>query len=340
MSYTTSTSQQAKRAITLVVKLQKQFAHTLQDLNGQNTPFKAVEWERDKGIHGGGIRFVPADQRTFDRASVNVSHVHYDDIPEKKLASATALSAIVHPNNPHCPSVHMHFSWTEMRDGSGYWRLMADLNPSIPNDSHTVQFNEALKAHSGAHYDKGKASGDDYFFIPALKTHRGISHFYLEGFNSGNFDNDYALTESLALGMIKTYGEILTDTFTRQPEYTKAEKQIQIDYHTLYVYQVLTLDKGTTAGILVHNQNDLGVFGSLPSTINGQLFQSWIQNTPAPLDKFVTELANKIGDHLITTIGDQEKLAFAKIMRQFYAQYPELVKIKSATQGTKKPKVG
>jgi coproporphyrinogen III oxidase len=33
----------------------------------------------------------------FDRASVNVSQVHYADEPTRKLASATALSTIIHP---------------------------------------------------------------------------------------------------------------------------------------------------------------------------------------------------------------------------------------------------
>ena len=331
MSYTTSTSAQAQQAITLVKNLQQQFVQVLENLNTQSGGFAPVNWLRDEGRHGGGTRFVPQSQELFDRASVNVSHVHYDDLPEKKLASATALSAIVHPDNPHCPSVHIHFSWTEMRDGSGYWRMMADLNPSIPNHHHTTQFDEALKANSGRWFKEGKTNGDNYFYIPALNTHRGVSHFYLEGFNTGNFSNDLKFAEHLASAMIKTYGDILADALANQPQYTPTDKQTQIDYHTLYLYQVLTLDKGTTAGILVHNQNDLGVFGSLPSTINGQLLRSWVQNTPAPLNNLVTALANQTDNHNTTPIGDQEKLAFAKVMRTFYQTHRELIQIKSVS---------
>ena len=46
--------------------------------------------------------------------------------------SATALSVILHPQNPHAPSMHFHISWTEMKSGEGSWRMIADLNPAIP----------------------------------------------------------------------------------------------------------------------------------------------------------------------------------------------------------------
>ena len=43
--------------------------------------------------------------------------------------------------------MHMHISWTQMKDGAGYWRVMADLNPSIigESDSDKKRFSEMLE---------------------------------------------------------------------------------------------------------------------------------------------------------------------------------------------------
>lgn len=325
MNFSLSTSEKANKATELVSSLQAKFVKVLTDLSEDKKSFELVEWKRNEGRHGGGVRFVAPTNGFFDRASINVSHVHYDDMPEKKLASASALSAIVHPNNPHLPSIHIHFSWTEMRDGSGYWRMMADLNPSLPNEANKVLFDDNLKAHARDYYEEGKAQGDAYFYVQALNRHRGVSHFYLEGFDSGNFEKDYDMAENLASQVMKTYGEILSSSFGAHPNFTKEEKQSQIDYHTFYLYQVLTLDKGTTAGIMVHNQNDLGVFGSLPSTINVDLFKSWIEKTPEPLNDLVTRLSAVFETFGNSTVGDKEKTAFAQIVREFYGQHDELL---------------
>ncbi len=125
-------SAQAQTADTLVTHLQAYFVKALDALSadiGQSKNFEAVEWFRAQGVHGGGVRYVSTDESLFNRASVNVSQVQYDSDPAKQLASATALSTIIHPANPHAPSMHMHISWTEMKNGHGYWRMMADFKP-------------------------------------------------------------------------------------------------------------------------------------------------------------------------------------------------------------------
>lgn len=330
MNYTISTSANAPKALKLVEHLQRQLVSALEMNDTTQTNFAPIHWLRDNGIHGGGTRFMAEEGSIFNRASVNVSHVHYDDLPEKALQSATALSAIVHPKNPLSPSVHMHFSWTELRKGKGYWRMMADLNPSNPNKEDTSKFDAALKKNAGDHYKTGRTNGDDYFYIPALDAHRGTCHFYLEGFNRGHFEEDYQFAENLAGKMIETYSEILKQSLLKDAP-SQAEIQNQIDYHTLYVYQVLTLDKGTIAGILVHNQNDLGVFGSLPRLINGELFRSWIDKTPAPYKELVAELAKVVSDSAVKKIEDKEKLAFGQIIRDFYKKHPVLADFRNKT---------
>ena len=121
--------------------------------------FNFTEWQRDEGKHGGGARFFTANNAIFNRASVNVSHIHYEDDPAKKLASATAISTIIHPENAHAPSVHIHISWTEMKGREGYWRVMADLNPSITKQEDTDAFCDTLREAVPTQFDEGVAQG-------------------------------------------------------------------------------------------------------------------------------------------------------------------------------------
>ena len=253
-------STDAQSADSLVSYLQAYFVKALEKLSseiGENKSFEPVEWFRNKGEFGGGVRYVATDTKLFNRGSVNVSQVQYENDPDKQLASATALSTIVHPDNPHAPSVHMHISWTEMKNGKGYWRMMADLNPSIAKSEDKKKFDRMLKEATGEYYEEGSAQGDKYFYIPALERHRGISHFYLENFSTGDKEKDMQIARELGESVIDTYVEIIKAQIIAHPTYTKEDKAEQLAYHTLYLFQVLTLDRGTTSGLLVHDENDV-----------------------------------------------------------------------------------
>ncbi|MEN8726628.1 MAG: coproporphyrinogen III oxidase, partial [Sulfurovum sp.] len=81
-------SPQAKEANILVSGLQAYFVSKLNFLAlklGEGKSCEAVSWGRDGGKHGGGVRYEARDSVVFDRGSVNVSQVHYDDDKSKKL---------------------------------------------------------------------------------------------------------------------------------------------------------------------------------------------------------------------------------------------------------------
>ncbi|MCA9545639.1 MAG: coproporphyrinogen III oxidase, partial [Myxococcales bacterium] len=267
MALTHAQSPRARRALALVTDLQRSLADRMEAVAakaGHPQPFEAVHWLRDDGRHGGGSRLQTGDTPVFDRASINVSGIHYDDLPQKRLASANALSTIQHPAHPRAPSMHMHLSYTETRDGAGYWRMMADLNPSHPDAEATARFLAALQAAAPAQFAEAQAQGDRYFHIPALGRHRGVAHFYLEQYDSGDFAADAALAQAIGHAVIAVYGSILDGALAGVSAPSDAERATQLAYHTLYLFQVLTLDRGTTSGLLVHDQNDVGILGSLP----------------------------------------------------------------------------
>jgi len=268
------------------------------------------------------------------RASVNVSQVHYDDDPGRRLGSASAISAIVHPSHPLAPSVHIHISWTEQKNGSGYWRIMADLNPSIANALDKERFAGALRQAAPDLFAEAVEQGDRYFYIPALGRHRGSIHFYLESFSSGDFEKDHALARRVGDAAIDTYVSILASAIQATPEPTETQKASQLAYHTLYFFQVLSLDRGTTTGLLVHNQNDVGILGSLPPRIDKNLLASWRSRMVEPQDRLLDKLLAALPNQGICTIGDEIKQKLADAVRAHYKACPEALDLQASGNAT------
>ncbi len=327
MKRTVATSAKAINALAMLSQAQHYFVTKLSQLCAlQECPaqFNRQQWLRDSGQHGGGMRFEGPQESLFNQASVNVSQIQYEDQPDKTFISATALSTIIHPINPLIPSVHIHVSWTELRTGQCYWRLMADLNPAIPCAQDSNDFNHALQILSGDYYQQATTQGDKYFYIPTLQKHRGVSHFYLEGFNPEGDGNKFAQT--FVEGIIECYLAIFSAKLNLMNnatyKITEAQKTAQIDYHTLYFYQVLTLDKGTTAGLLVHAQNDLGTLASLPGFINRKLLIQWAEKTPAPGNILVRALVALFSDNAICEVTTSIKINIAQVIRQHYKNFP------------------
>ncbi|MDP3301778.1 MAG: coproporphyrinogen III oxidase [Sulfuricurvum sp.] len=326
-------STSAHIASNIVLDLQSHFVEALNDLSrtlGSDKPFSPVEWFRDEGIHGGGVRYESRDEQLFNRGSVNYSQVHYDDDETKKLSSATAISTIIHPNNPFVPSMHMHISWTQMRDGSGYWRVMADLNPSNPDESDTQQFENILREAGGRYYEEGSAQGNRYFYIPALGRHRGVSHFYLENFNTGDEVADQKFALSFGKKVIDTYISIIRNAIQKRSHYDEVAKANQLNYHTLYLLQVLTLDRGTTSGLLIHDQNDVGIMGSLPSHVDKQLLQSWVGRLNGVQNDLLQAIVDALGEGDEILVDENIKATLANVVRQHYKQYPQAIALQAS----------
>ena len=333
MKRTAAHSANATKAHELVSSLQQRFVAGLEKLaisHNSAQRFTPVEWFRDEGIHGGGIRFETADGDLFGRGSVNVSQVHYDDNPEKKLGSASAISTIIHPVHPLAPSVHIHISWTEMKSGNGYWRMMADLNPSNDVEADRDTFLAALKKAAPAQFEEAEAQGDRYFFIPALNRHRGIAHFYLENYATDDSEADYLLAKSVGECAIDTYLKILTSALD-QPRDASAEEQAkQLAYHTLYLFQVLTLDRGTTTGLLVHNQNDVGIMGSLPKYVDRDLLSSWVERMEKPQDQLLEGLIAALPETSPALVDESVKQKLAAVVRKHYTEHPEAIAMQAS----------
>ena len=85
-------------------------------------------WTRSEG--GGGISCILQDGNTFEKAGVNISVVH-GMIPPAAVAQMNArgkklpegkempffacgISSVIHPRNPHIPTIHFNFRYFEV----------------------------------------------------------------------------------------------------------------------------------------------------------------------------------------------------------------------------------
>lgn len=343
--YVRPSSPNAKSAGELVGSLQRRFADSLLAICARlddETLFHREYWARDEGKHGGGNRLGAAATSTFNQATLNISHVHYDDDATRPLGAAVALSAIVHPRHPRVPSAHLHFSYTEMKDGTGSFRLMADLNPAIPFAAETSLFVEEMRRALGALSASAKAQGDAYFQIPALGRTRGVAHFYLEGYGeeaagteARSFAKDLAFVRSVGEVAIDTYVQLLGAAFARVDGAapTEEEERAQLAYHTLYLFQVLTLDRGTTSGLMVHDQNDAGIMGSLPIYVDKALLLDWKSKVTAPQDALVQGLVDALPEPDASGrsfVDHETRLRLAAVVRAHYTVHPEALALQAS----------
>jgi len=326
-----ASSKQVNNAYNIVKTLQNRFVNKLNTISnnlGNSKEFQEVFWLRDNGLHGGGSRFEARDDSLFNSASVNVSQIHYDEDKTKALQSGTAISTIIHPQNPNVPSVHIHISLTQLKSGKSYWRLMADLNPSIINKQDKNEFSNSMKEVANIQFNEATLQGDKYFNIDVLNRTRGVSHFYLENYNTNNEKLDENFAFKFGEKVIDTYINIITNAFTKRTIISAKDKKSQLNYHTLYLFQVLTLDRGTTSGLLVHNQNDIGIMGSLPCLINKKLLQSWINKMTSPQDELLESLILCIKNDGI--INQDVKIKLANAIRKHYIKYPNALSMKAS----------
>jgi len=209
---------------------------------------------------------------------------------------------------------------------------MGDLNPSLKNNKYKKYFDAMLKRQTKPYYKDGTKQGDKYFYIPALKRTRGVKHFYLESFCTGEYEKDLKYTKKVAKNIIKTYVKILNLALKEHKTFSKKDAKKQLDYHTLYFLQVLTLDRGTTSGLLIHNQNDIGIMGSIPSHVNKALLKTWVNKMPKPQDKLLKNLISCLDNcdkKLIAKVDKKTKQKLANVVREHYKNFPQALSLQA-----------
>ncbi len=229
---------------------------------------------------GGGLMSVMRGGRVFEKIGVNVSTVH-GQLGERAQAAmaarkgipgmkddprfwAAGISLVAHMQNPHMPSVHMNtrMFWTPH---AWWFGGGSDLNPCIEYDNDTAQFHAVQKQHCDPHdpeyYPRFKEWADEYFYIPHRKRARGVGGIFFDDHNTGNWDADFAFTQSAGRAFLPAYVPLVEKR--RNTPWTDADKDTQLIHRGLYAEYNLVYDRGTKFGLETgHDAN--AVLMSLP----------------------------------------------------------------------------
>ena len=249
--------------------LQRQIVAGLESVDGGS--FATDAWERAEG--GGGISRVIEDSHVFERAGVLFSHVTGNHLPPTASATrpgmagrsfeAMGVSLVLHPRNPHVPTVHLNVrcfiaapragAAPDSPDGQPVWWFGGgmDLTPYYGVEDDAVHFHTTCKsalAPFGAEFHpRFKQACDQYFFLKHRGEARGIGGIFFDDFSELGFERSFALTRSVGDAFLEAYLPIVRRNVDRP--YTERERDFQAYRRGRYVEFNLVFDRGTLFGL-------------------------------------------------------------------------------------------
>lgn len=241
--------------------LQQTIVSRLEALDGHS--FTNDAWERPEG--GGGITRVLEDGALFERAGVGFSHVHGAALPASASAARPALagrsfeamgvSLVLHPRNPHVPTVHMNvrFIVAEKPTATPIWWFGGgmDLTPYYAEPEDVSHFHrtcrDALAPFGEDLHPRFKRWCDDYFFIRHRNEQRGAGGIFFDDLCEPDFDTCFAIVRSVGERFLLAYVPIVERR--RETPFGERERGFQAYRRGRYVEFNLVYDRGTLFGL-------------------------------------------------------------------------------------------
>ena len=245
--------------------LQQGIVERLEGFDGQ--PFRSDGWDRPGG--GGGLTRVIEEGNFFERGGVNFSHVMGDGMPASATAhrpelagrrfEAMGVSLVLHPRNPHCPTVHMNVRcFVALADGKApVWWFGGgmDLTPYYPIEEDVRHFhrtcrNAVLPFGGEDEYARLKDWCDRYFFLKHRNEPRGVGGLFFDDLGADgqtDFDTAFGLTRAVGESFVDAYLPIIARR--RDMPYGERERDFQAYRRGRYVEFNLVFDRGTLFGL-------------------------------------------------------------------------------------------
>ncbi|XP_074491362.1 oxygen-dependent coproporphyrinogen-III oxidase, mitochondrial [Sebastes fasciatus] len=269
----------------LIMETQADFCNALQEVDGGT--FKVDRWQRNEG--GGGISCVMQDGKVFEKAGVNVSVV-FGNLTEEAARQmrsrgkvlkgkdgklpfcAMGVSSVIHPKNPHIPTVHFNYRYFEIEeeDGTKQWWFGGgtDLTPVYVNKEDAFHFHNTLKEacdkHHPQYYPDFKKWCDRYFYIRHRGETRGLGGIFFDDLDSPSQEEAFSFVKSCARTVVPCYLPIVYKHLN--DSVTDAEKDWQQVRRGRYVEFNLVYDRGVKFGLATPGSRIESILMSLPLT--------------------------------------------------------------------------
>jgi coproporphyrinogen III oxidase len=254
--------------------------------------FREDEWQRPGG--GGGRSRVLADGALFEKAGVNFSDVHGELRPEMGAAlpgdgarfRATGVSLVLHPRNPHVPTMHANVRHIE-RGGASWFGGGTDLTPYYVVPGDAAHFHRTLRdvcaRFDAGFYPRFKRWCDDYFFLPHRGEPRGVGGIFFDYLGAGAESTakqartvaDPAAIESdpdRLLDFVQALGAAIMPAYLpivarrRDQPWGDRERRWQLVRRGRYVEFNLLYDRGTLFGLKTDGRIE-SILMSLPPEV-------------------------------------------------------------------------
>lgn len=310
-----------------IKELQDRIVTAFEEIDPNSPPFKRDSWIRAQGGTGRSCVFAsPPDdearspnmhQPILEKAGVNVSVVYgilpsaairqmradhtsmpLPERPEGLPFFAAGISLVIHPRNPHVPTVHANYRYFEITEHKSntdddpmaspevlawWFGGGSDLTPSYLYEQDAVHFHSTIKKACDIHglqlYPTFKKWCDEYFFIIHRQESRGIGGIFFDDLNEGAHqrlgpasefkrpvtqDEIFSFIQELGNAFMPSYLPILN--IRHSIPYTPRQRRWQLVRRGRYVEFNLVHDRGTKFGLMTPGARIESILMSLPET--------------------------------------------------------------------------
>jgi coproporphyrinogen III oxidase len=268
---TVDVEQLKERMVEFIHGLQDDICGALERLDGK-ARFREDPWQRPGG--GGGRSRVLEEGAVLEKGGVSTSVVfgELEEAFSKKLQGegrtfwAAGISLVLHPRNPHVPTVHANYRFIH-QGGKAWFGGGADLTPYYLQDEDAVHFHrvhkEACDKHDPAYYPRFKEACDKYFFLRHREEARGVGGIFFENLG-GHLEREFELVRDAGRAFLPAWLPIAERR--KDTPYTEAQRFWQEVRRGRYVEFNLVWDRGTLFGLETKGRTE-SILMSLPPQV-------------------------------------------------------------------------
>ena len=258
-------SSNTERVRSYLLGLQASIVAALEAEDGQ--PFRHDHWQREPGgkLEGEGRSQLLEEGALIERGGCNFSHVKGKTLPPSatqhrpELAGAPfeamGVSLVMHPRNPHVPTVHMNVrmlaALPEGQEPVTWFGGGMDLTPYYGIEEDAAHFHrvnrDALRPFGDDKYARFKQWCDEYFFLKHRDEPRGIGGVFFDDFAEAGFERSFEMLRAVGDAFLPAYLPILQRR--KNMPFGERERDFQAYRRGRYVEFNLVFDRGTLFGL-------------------------------------------------------------------------------------------